>query len=167
LLDELMSEMKCTNCGAENPAGLKFCEQCAAPFKKRCLRCGFENSPAARFCGECASALAVNAQAGSAQAPPAPPIAPQIRLTPEEPDSATLPEGERKTVTALFADIKGSTELMADLDPEGARRRQHRRSSGALYHNRCGSGRIHADRAYHRPCVADAGGNADRVDRGQ
>jgi hypothetical protein len=33
LLDELMSEMKCTNCGAENPAGLKFCEQCAAPFK--------------------------------------------------------------------------------------------------------------------------------------
>jgi class 3 adenylate cyclase len=121
LLDELMSEMKCTNCGAENPAGLKFCEQCAAPFKKRCLRCGFENSPAARFCGECASALAVNAQAGSAQAPPAPPIAPQIRLTPEQPDSATLPEGERKTVTALFADIKDSTELMADLDPEDAR----------------------------------------------
>jgi class 3 adenylate cyclase/tetratricopeptide (TPR) repeat protein len=30
-------------------------------------------------------------------------------------------EGERKTVTALFADIKGSTELMADLDPEDAR----------------------------------------------
>jgi class 3 adenylate cyclase len=30
-------------------------------------------------------------------------------------------DGERKTVTALFADIKGSTELMADLDPEEAR----------------------------------------------
>jgi class 3 adenylate cyclase/predicted ATPase len=30
-------------------------------------------------------------------------------------------EGERKTVTALFADIKGSTELMRDLDPEEAR----------------------------------------------
>ena len=30
-------------------------------------------------------------------------------------------EGERKTVTALFADIKGSTELMEDLDPEEAR----------------------------------------------
>ena len=30
-------------------------------------------------------------------------------------------EGERKTVTALFADIKGSTELMRDLDPEKAR----------------------------------------------
>jgi hypothetical protein len=30
-------------------------------------------------------------------------------------------EGERKTVTALFADIKGSMELMEDLDPEEAR----------------------------------------------
>ena len=30
-------------------------------------------------------------------------------------------EGERKTVTALFADIKGSTELMEGLDPEEAR----------------------------------------------
>jgi len=30
-------------------------------------------------------------------------------------------DGERKTVTALFADIKGSTELMRDLDPEEAR----------------------------------------------
>jgi hypothetical protein len=31
-----------------------------------------------------------------------------------------LPEGERKTITALFADIKGSTELMRDIDPEEA-----------------------------------------------
>jgi class 3 adenylate cyclase len=34
---------------------------------------------------------------------------------------AELLEGERKTVTALFADLKGSTELMEDLDPEEAR----------------------------------------------
>src|SRR2546427_5052993 len=31
-------------------------------------------------------------------------------------------EGERKTITALFADIKGSTALIEDLDPEDARR---------------------------------------------
>jgi hypothetical protein len=30
-------------------------------------------------------------------------------------------DGERKTVTALFADIRGSTELQQDLDPEQAR----------------------------------------------
>src|ERR1700736_6183110 len=112
--------MKCANCGAENPAGLKFCEQCAAPFKKRCAQCGFENSPAARFCGECASALAGNTQASSAKAPPARPNALEIRLTPEQPARDPL-EGERKTVAALFADIKGSTELIADLDPEEAR----------------------------------------------
>src|SRR5262249_17531358 len=30
-------------------------------------------------------------------------------------------DGERKTITALFADIKGSMALMEDLDPEDAR----------------------------------------------
>jgi hypothetical protein len=38
----------------------------------------------------------------------------------EQPDASTV-DGERKTVTALFADIKGSMELMEDLDPEEAR----------------------------------------------
>ena len=37
-------------------------------------------------------------------------------------ESDDVSEGERKLVTALFADIKGSTELMEDLDPEDARR---------------------------------------------
>jgi class 3 adenylate cyclase len=44
-----------------------------------------------------------------------------IRLSAEE-TAADVIEGERKTVTALFADIKGSTELMADLDPGGGSR---------------------------------------------
>ena len=45
-----------------------------------------------------------------------------MRITSEQTvaDSAAI-EGERKTVTALFADLKGSTELMEDLDPEEAR----------------------------------------------
>jgi class 3 adenylate cyclase len=38
-----------------------------------------------------------------------------------EKTDANIPEGERKTVTALFTDIKGSMELMEDLDPEAAR----------------------------------------------
>ena len=36
-------------------------------------------------------------------------------------DAQLIPEGERKTVTALFADIIGSTELGQDLDPEETR----------------------------------------------
>src|SRR6266851_6503940 len=113
--------MHCSACGAENPEGLKFCEQCAAPFKRRCSQCGFENSPKARFCGECAAPLP-----GAAGAPTAAQSAPVKATASTSVGAADLPasetEGERKTVTALFADIKGSTELMEDLDPEDARR---------------------------------------------
>jgi class 3 adenylate cyclase len=38
-----------------------------------------------------------------------------------EQTAADVIDGERKSVSALFADIKGSMELMEDLDPEDAR----------------------------------------------
>jgi len=44
---------------------------------------------------------------------------PRIEITHERQTAEGL-EGERKTVTALFADIKGSTELAQNLDPEEA-----------------------------------------------
>src|SRR6266852_3127416 len=78
----------------------------------RCSKCRFENPPGFRFCGQCSAALA-------------PPEKQPIVTTPNRVDesapSTAIPEGERKTVTALFADIKGSTELMEELDPEEAR----------------------------------------------
>src|SRR5262249_56041121 len=49
--------------------------------------------------------------------PPPPPYLAEKILTAK----STL-EGERKQVTVLFADLKGSTELIADLDPEAAQR---------------------------------------------
>src|ERR1700730_14697022 len=70
------------------------------------------NKPAAKFCDECAASLA-----------PASTIRETVQPVPvvsEQAEAFDL-DGERKTVTALFADIKGSTELMADLDPEEAR----------------------------------------------
>src|SRR4029077_2166725 len=45
---------------------------------------------------------------------------PNIRVAVESSEPLSI-DGERKTVTALFADIKGSTELEQDLDPEDAR----------------------------------------------
>src|ERR1700676_4346920 len=113
--------MRCSSCGTENPAGMKFCGNCAAPMKNRCAACGFENPPQFKFCGECGVSL-TSASGEAASEKPAPPTAPPpIRIVPEQPASAELPGGERKSVTALFADIKGSMDLMEDLDPEEAR----------------------------------------------
>jgi class 3 adenylate cyclase/predicted ATPase len=79
----------------------------------RCDKCGAENPDSKRFCGDCGAALTAAGAQGEVAHPPAPgAIAPA---------AGEEPQGERKTVTALFADIKGSTELMEDLDPEDAR----------------------------------------------
>ncbi|MBV8137499.1 MAG: AAA family ATPase [Deltaproteobacteria bacterium] len=113
--------MRCAKCGAENPEELKFCEQCAAPFRQRCAKCGFENSPAARFCGECAAPVKSSPGAASPLRPVAGAELPEsISQSTADHASAEL-EGERKTVTMLFADIKGSMDLIEDLDPEEAR----------------------------------------------
>jgi class 3 adenylate cyclase/tetratricopeptide (TPR) repeat protein len=109
--------MRCSKCGSENPAGKKFCEDCGAPLENRCPKCGAETTAGKRFCGDCGTALIANTSAPS-QASSS--ITPVIAISAEQAGSA-VPDGERKTVTALFADIKGSMELMEDLDPEEAR----------------------------------------------
>ena len=110
--------MRCPSCGFENPEGMKFCGECATPLKTRCPTCGFENPPRFKFCGECATPL----QALSAATP-----SPSLIAHPQAPRSYTPQhlaekiltswdalEGERKQVTVLFADLKGSMELLAD-----------------------------------------------------
>jgi class 3 adenylate cyclase len=82
-----------------------------------CAKCGAENRAGARFCDACGVALV---EASSESSAPSAAGAIQVRVNLES-ARAELPDGERKTVTALFADIKGSTELMEDLDPEEAR----------------------------------------------
>jgi class 3 adenylate cyclase/tetratricopeptide (TPR) repeat protein len=110
--------MRCANCESENPAGKKFCGDCGAPLANRCPKCGAESAPSKRFCGDCGSALVAKASA-AASANSATRAA--VRLISEPDEASALIEGEHKTVTALFADIKGSMELMEDLDPEEAR----------------------------------------------
>ncbi len=75
-----------------------------------CAACGTELPSTAKFCIECGHPAAASA-AGDAPGD----VAGRIL-------SATASvEGERKLVTVLFADLKGSTELFADRDPEEAR----------------------------------------------
>ena len=110
--------MRCTKCEFENPIGMKFCGQCTAPLALICPNCRFENPPGFKFCGQCTAPLQGDAGTAKPKSSPEKPVA-TVRVAMEE-ASPTL-EGERKTVTALFADIKGSTELEQGLDPEEAR----------------------------------------------
>src|SRR5271163_4346384 len=112
--------MRCTKCGTENAVGKKFCSQCGSGLPSRCPKCGAENAQDSRFCGDCGAAHVGNAEPAATRSSQFGPTLPNIRVVPEQPD-ALATDGERKTVTALFADIKGSTELERDLDPEEAR----------------------------------------------
>jgi class 3 adenylate cyclase/tetratricopeptide (TPR) repeat protein len=112
--------MQCARCQAENPPQAKFCMQCAAALALRCSACGAELPARAKFCFECAYPVA------TPPAVPAPPRAP-ASYTPQHLAERIIHsrgalEGERKQVTVVFADLKGSMELLADRDPEEARR---------------------------------------------
>jgi hypothetical protein len=49
--------MQCPRCRHENPAGMKFCGECAAPLSLTCPSCGAANPPEHKFCGQCAAPL--------------------------------------------------------------------------------------------------------------
>ena len=112
--------MKCSRCQHENPPQAKFCEECAAPVARICQNCGTRLSATAKFCPECARPTAAGAvtqgKFGSPESYTPKHLAEKI-LT-----SKRALEGERKQVTVLFADLKGSMELLADRDPEEARK---------------------------------------------
>jgi len=106
--------MRCAKCGTENRDAAKFCDKCGARLLPKCSSCGAENRSEARFCDSCGTEL-VTSQTDTVAVT----HDQQIRKA-----DTTAPEnlvGERKTVTVLFADIKGSMDLIEDLDPEKAR----------------------------------------------
>jgi class 3 adenylate cyclase len=110
--------MTCARCRADNPAGMKFCGQCAAPLALVCAACGATNPPTSKFCGQCARLLDRAAEPRSV----APDAYTPKHLAEKILTSKAALEGERKQVTVLFADLKGSMELLAERDPEEARK---------------------------------------------
>src|SRR5215470_2046251 len=81
----------------------------------KCPRCRHTPPPSANFCPECGQALAGHASAAVMSAPTPPHLAEKFL------SARGAIEGERKLVTVLFADLRGSLELLVDRDPEEAR----------------------------------------------
>src|SRR3990170_1414793 len=112
--------MQCPRCRHENPPQAKFCLECGARVALTCAKCGVELPAAAKFCLECGAPVSAEATVPSRFASPeayTPKHLAEKILT-----SKSSLEGERKQVTVLFADLKGSMELLADRDPEEARK---------------------------------------------
>jgi class 3 adenylate cyclase/tetratricopeptide (TPR) repeat protein len=93
--------MECQACNTANSESNRFCENCGGALSFKCAACGFICMPEAKFCGGCGTSV-------NATLPTAKQAAPAFAWA------------ELKQATVLFADIVGSTELVASLDPEQA-----------------------------------------------
>ena len=111
--------MQCARCQHENPPQAKFCEECATLLGRACSNCGSRLFEAAKFCPQCGHSVG----GGNPQPRLVSPDAYTPRhLAQKILMSKSALEGERKRVTVLFADLRGSLELLADRDPEDARK---------------------------------------------
>jgi len=97
-----VEKLSCWNCGQENPAGAKFCLRCGKPQREACPECGAPVPEGAKFCANCGIPLGGGAKAQAESGP-------------------ILTAEARKVITAVFADLVGSTGLTERLDPEEAR----------------------------------------------
>ena len=116
--------MTCPRCQHENPGDAVFCQECGTRLEAACPSCSTPNQLGAKFCKKCGQRLSLTE---TAQAAPGPRFGSPESYTPKHLAEKILTskaalEGERKQVTVLFADLKGSMELLADRDPEEARR---------------------------------------------
>jgi class 3 adenylate cyclase/tetratricopeptide (TPR) repeat protein len=108
--------MKCPRCQAENVDNARFCENCGARLELACPSCGQPVGAGKKFCWSCGAALTAEpVRFASPDSYTPRHLAEKVRT------SKSALEGERKQVTVLFADLKGSMELLADRDPEEAR----------------------------------------------
>ena len=104
--------MHCSNCGFDNPDGMKFCGECGKALQNLCTQCGFENPSRFKFCGACGTPLTGQTLTLS---PPQEQSTPQVAISAPEPRS---PDAERRQLTVMFCDLVDSTKLSSQLDPE-------------------------------------------------
>ena len=118
--------MICPTCDSANPDGAKFCNSCGTRLPEPCAACGTVNPTGAKFCNNCGSKLTGEPRAAQAATPAselAVSAAPNLNTpgeTKARPESTRTRsgDGERRIVTILFCDVKGSTAAASALDPE-------------------------------------------------
>jgi hypothetical protein len=106
--------IRCSSCGHGNRPSRPFCTECGSRLGRTCPACAAAVEPNEKFCGSCGAPL--TAPAARAERSPAT-YTPQHLAEKILGGRAAL-AGERKQVTVLFADVKGSMDLAAQLDPE-------------------------------------------------
>src|SRR5258706_4464832 len=109
--------LRCPQCGHETIPHARFCGQCGGSLADRCAACAAPLPPSSKFCPTCGQVAALVAS-DRASAPTA--YTPQYLKNRILTSKAAL-EVERKQVTVLFADLRGSMELLAHQDPQQAR----------------------------------------------
>jgi class 3 adenylate cyclase/tetratricopeptide (TPR) repeat protein len=116
--------MICPNCQRENLTDSIFCDQCGLRLEVVCSHCGEPNRRGATFCRICGQTVNQAATVATAEVPgvPSPDSYVPRHLAEKILASRQSLEGERKEVTVLFADIRGSTRLLEGLDPEEAQK---------------------------------------------
>ncbi len=112
--------MQCPRCQHENPPDSRFCFECGSRLALACVNCGAELPPGVKFCNQCGQPVGTRSTARDRAT--APEVYTPKHLAEKILTSKAALEGERKQVTVLFADLKGSMELLADRDPEEARK---------------------------------------------
>ena len=105
--------MNCLACGTSNSAESPQCLNCGAALIEPCASCGAPVPFSNRFCSQCGapSERSRTARADQDSDDAAAPIRLSQQLQRRVLNSRALFEGERKQITVLFADIKGSTRI--------------------------------------------------------
>ena len=101
----MSTDATCGKCGTANPHDARFCGSCGVSLEpiEACAGCGAENPTGQSFCNSCGQQLQTSTAPERSQVD----------------DSAQAqPDGERKQVTVLFADVKGSMDMAEQADPE-------------------------------------------------
>src|SRR2546422_700940 len=116
--------MICPRCQYENSLNSAFCDACGARLETACPNCGERNRRGAKFCRNCGQEISqtfANTPTPIAVGRSADTYVPK-HLAEKILATRHMLEGERKQVTVLFADIRGSTQLIEGRDPEEAQR---------------------------------------------